>query len=478
MTVAAIRDAWRRGVVAIMLGASGVANAQSLPASPASSTEKPGQEETAPTKDDDGLLVTAAIRARYETVAGRPSPDVAAAEQAFLVRTGIALEYGPGPLTIGGELVDSRGYGIGNRTQIDNGDINALELPQAYLKLRLDPGATPLGLASVEGGRFLINLGSGRLVATDEYRNTVTGFTGVRFDFKPTRTTGVSLFYVMPQEHLPSGDAEVRRNVVRFDRETLNNVLFGAHITQKRVLGAGQVELAYYRLAEHDSPGRATADRRLHTIDARFSRSAQERGFDYDLEGAYQFGRASESMRADATNAPVKAGFVHAAAGFTFGGAIKPRLGLFYDYASGNGRQAGGGGTLHRFDTLFGSRRDDFGPSGTYAALARRNISAPGVRFEAKPADRFEILTDYRGIWLASRYDGFYDLTDPTGRSGRFAGQQVEGRLRYWVIPNRLRLESNFAVLFKGAFLRNVPEAVARKASTVRFLETNLLVTF
>jgi hypothetical protein len=473
-----LRGAVRYGAWASIVGAPALAGAQSLPASPASSTEKPGQEDTAPAKDDSGLLVTAAMRVRYETVGGRPRPDFARSEQALLVRTGVAVEYGPGPLTIGGELVDSRGYGIGSTSQLDNDDINALELPQAYLKLRLDHGTGPVGKVAIEGGRFLVNLGSGRLVATDEYRNTITGFTGLRVDLEPRRNTDISVFYLLPQERLPDGEDAIRRNVVRFDRETFDEVFFGAYVRQKQVFGRGQIEAAYYRLAEHDSVDRTTADRRLHTIDVRLSREPEARAYDYDFEGAYQFGRASDSTMADATNARVTAGFAHAAAGYSFGGPLKPRIGLFYDYASGNGRQGGTDGTSHRFDTLFGSRRDDFGPSGTYSALARENISAPGIRFEAKPTKRTEVLADYRGVWLASRYDRFYNILDRTGGSGRFGGQQVEGRLRYWVIPEHLRLESNFAVLFKGAFLKTAPEAIARDETTVRFIETNLLVTF
>ena len=468
--VMATAGAWAGGCSTGALSAV----AQSLPASPASSTEKPGEEDTAPDKDESGLLVTASVRMRYETIDGRPASGFATSEDAFLIRTGVAVEYGPGPLTVGAELVDSRGYGVGRNTQLDNTDINALELPQAYFKLQVRDRAGPFGKVALQGGRFLLNQGSGRLVATDEYRNTVTGFTGLRLDLQPDAKTDVTLFYVLPQERLPSGEADIRHNVVRFDRESFGQVFFGADVRRTGMMGAGQLELAYYRLAEHDSPGRATADRRLHTIDARFSREAKDGVYDFDIEGAYQLGRASDTTMERAVSNDVAAGFFHAAAGYSFGGALKPRIGVVYDYASGNGRN----GTYHRFDTLFGSRRDDFGPSGSYAALARENISAPGIRFEAKPGTRFEALADYRGVWLASRYDRFYNVIDRSGNSGRFSGHQVEGRLRYWLVPEHLRLESNFALLFKGHFLKNAPEALARDQSTVKFIETNLQVTF
>jgi hypothetical protein len=158
------------------VGAAG----QSLPASPASSTEKPGKEETAPAKDDSGLIVSASSRARYETVTGRPRPGYATAEDAVELRTGIAAEYGPRALAIGGELIDSRAYGLVPTSQIGRDDVDAVELPQLYLKLHVAGGARPFGTLAVQGGRFL--LGASRLVGTDEYRNTINGFTGGRVD--------------------------------------------------------------------------------------------------------------------------------------------------------------------------------------------------------------------------------------------------------------------------------------------------------
>ncbi|WP_246616988.1 hypothetical protein [Sphingomonas yunnanensis] len=104
--------------LAALLASTATATAQSLPASPASWVEKPGKEKTAPQEDLSGLIVTASSRLRYETVDGRPRPMEATAEDAVLLRTGVAVEYGPGPLAIGAELIDSRGYDLGPGTQI------------------------------------------------------------------------------------------------------------------------------------------------------------------------------------------------------------------------------------------------------------------------------------------------------------------------------------------------------------------------
>ena len=48
-------------------------------------------------------------------------------------------------------------------------------------------------------------------------------------------------------------------------------------------------------------------------------------------------------------------------------------------------------------------------------------------------------------------------LRDPSGRSGSFAGHQIEGRVRWWLVPKRFRAEINGAWIGKGRFLEAAP---------------------
>ena len=67
----------------------------------------------------------------------------------------------------------------------------------------------------------------------------------------------------------------------------------------------------------------------------------------------------------------------------------------------------------------------------------------------------------YRAMWLAAEVDAFSTtgVRDASGRSGDFAGHQVEARLRYWIVPARLRFEFDGLLLRKGQFLRDAPNA-------------------
>lgn len=170
----------------------------------------------------------------------------------------------------------------------------------------------------------------------------------------------------------------------------------------------------------------------------------------------------------------MEAWFVHVDAGYSFPGPARLRVSLEFDQASGDGP----GRTFRRFDTLFGMRRADLAPAGIYSAIGRTNILTPGLRIEAAPGKRFDAFAVYRAMWLADRTDAFSTtgVRDPTGQSGRFAGHQVEARMRYWLVPGLLRAEVNGVWLAKGRFLNSAPNAP--RTGDTHYLTTSAMITF
>ena len=132
-------------------------------------------------------------------------------------------------------------------------------------------------------------------------------------------------------------------------------------------------------------------------------------------------------------------------------------MALQYDYASGDENPADG--TNERFDTLFGARRFEWGPTGIYGPFARSNLHTPGVRVQLKPHARVTTFVAYRGYWLASDQDAWTTagLRDPTGQANDFLGSQVEIRVRFDVLPGNVRWESGYAHLFGGDFIDEAP---------------------
>lgn len=412
------------------------------------------------------LAVSGSVRLRYEGLSGQARAGLNAEDHLTSRRTILTAEYKLTPrVRVGGELYDSRAYGGKVGGAIGTGEVNTLELVQAYVGGETKVPAVSGGKLSWQAGRFTLNLGSRRLIAADDYRNTTNGYTGARADLTTAKGVTTTLFYVLPQRRLPDDLTSVLKNKTGFDRESTDLQLWGGLFSKPRLLGPAKGEVAYYVLREDDSPGRPTRNRHLNTLSARLIADPLPGRFDYEVEASYQSGSIRASTASTAETLDVAAYFVHADLGYSFPGTLKSRLSVEYDYVSGDDSRRSYG----RFDTLFGMRRADFSPAGIYAQIGRANISTPGVRLELAPASRWDGFIVYRPMWLASRTDAFSTtgVRDPTGRSGHFAGHQIEGRWRYWIRPKKLRAEFNAAYIAKARFLKTAPNAPENGADTV-----------
>lgn len=122
-------------------------------------------------------------------------------------------------------------------------------------------------------------------------------------------------------------------------------------------------------------------------------------------------------------------------------------------------------------------RRADLAPAGLYNAILRSNLISPGVRIETAPAKDTDVMATVRPMWLAAREDSF-SLTavrDPTGRSGRFAGTQFDGRIRHQPFP-WFKWELDGVLLAKGHFLRKAPNAPSGRWT--RYVSMNATTLF
>jgi hypothetical protein len=422
-------------------------------------------------QDGDGFDLSGTMRLRYESITDQPRTGYNKNDDLVNLRTTLLAKYQNGPFTIAGELWDSRVYGENDRTPVTTGEVNTLELVQAYVGAK---GTIGTAKVSVQAGRFLLNLGSRRLVGADEYRNTTNGYTGLRADLATPNGITATAIYVLPQQRRPDDAGSLRSNAVGFDHEGFDLVLWGGTAAKAKALGPFAAEASFYHLGERDTPGRPTRDRSLDTYGGRLIRDPAPGKADGEVEAFYQSGTISASTVSGAARVNVSAWFVHAAGGYTFAGPLKARISLQYDRASGDRA----GGSYGRFDTLFGMRRADLAPAGLYNAVGRANISTPGVKFEVAPSKRWDAFVSYHALWLAERTDSFSTtgVRDAGGRAGAFAGNQFDGRFRWWVRPAKLRFEVDGVVLAKGRFLEEAPNAPA--GGTAAYVSLNLTASF
>jgi len=424
----------------------------SATAAPALAQDKPWKLQEA-VGAPDALKLSGSFRARYETLDNtfRAGDD---SDNLISLRTLIFAEYDTGQYRIGGELQDSRAYRAHANGPISANEVNTFEPIQAYVARDF---TAPFGAgseASLLFGRTTLNLGSRRLVAADDFRNATNGYTGLRFDAKTADGFATTLIYMLPQVRLPEDKASVLNNEFHLDKESFDQVIWGGVASKSLGKGRPLLEASFYGFDEKDAPGRATRDREFFTAGLRIIKDPAVGAFDYEAEVMHQWGDISASTAANAVALDVSAQFYHLDAGYSFEGAGKVRASVEYDYASGEDANASYG----RFDTLFGMRSADFGPSGIYAAIGRTNLETIGVRLEANPTKRLNAHITYRSLWAASETDSFSTtgVRAPAGYNDDHAGEQIETRIRYWLIPEEVRVDLNGVLLLKSPWFDNV----------------------
>lgn len=418
--------------------------------------------------EESPFTLSASARLRVESIGGQFRPAPAPATDTMVsLRTELAAGYDAGPVRFNAELWDARAWGQDARSSANTGEVNALELVQANMAVKL------AGKSTLTLGRYTLDLGNRRMVARQRFRNTTNAFTGAHLELDGGKGRRLDLMFALPHQRLPDDVAGIREDRVKWDRENFDVMFFGAHGTLPQVLG-GTLQPYAFGLIERDGAGLATANRRIGTVGARHFVKASAGAWDHDVEGAVQFGKARRtSGAADVTDLNVFAWFVHADAGYTFAGGWKPRVVAMFDAASGN---KGSAHKFTRFDTLYSARRFEFGPNGLYGPFRRSNIVSPSLRLEVTPSKRTDAFVAWRTAWAENRRDQFAatGVRDASGASGSLGGHQIEGRVRHWIVPGLLQVDGGAAVLFKRSLLRDAPNAPPTGNTTYGYLDVTL----
>jgi hypothetical protein len=409
------------------------------------------------------LDISGTHRTRYEALDGQFRADGWGGDQMMAFRTTLRLELKLERFSLVGEMMDSRQELADTGSPIDNTMVNAADLLQGYVALRFNGPFGGDSRSEIRLGRQTMDIGGRRFVARSDFGNAPNAFTGVHYEWQRKNGPAVSAFYVLPTTRLPSDAPSLIDNNIEFDDESFDLQFWGLHAQWPKLLWGATGEVYVFGLHEDDAAQSPTRNRQLYTPGLRLARKPAKGKWDFDFEGVAQFGKQRATTAAsDTRNLEHFAWFGHAEAGYTFDAAWSPRVSVLYDYASGDDDPTDG--NSNRFDTLYGARRFEHGPTGIYGAFARANIQSPGLRLVAKPAAPLELMTTYRPYWLASDTDAWTTsgLRDSSGNSGSFIGHQIEARVRWDVLPGNLRIEAGGAYLFAGDFIKNAPNATHR----------------
>ncbi|MBX3464694.1 MAG: alginate export family protein [Planctomycetes bacterium] len=403
----------------------------------------------------DWLHVQGEQRTRYESLhnqfrfrqpnATPPVRGYGDDEDVLALRTWLRLEARGDRFGGTLELFDARQYGIDDTGFADTTMVDTAAVLQAFLDVHL--GELGGGRHKLRLGRETVDLGNRRLMARNAFRNTINSFTGANWIWTG-KENSVRAFWTLPVERLPADFASIQDNEWQGDRQDTELQFWGVYFDHQ-FDDRTNVELYVFGL---DEDGSTTRERELYTPGVRLNRRPKRGNLHWETELTAQLGHSKANTAATSPKLDHLAGFATAALGYTCDCAWAPALAVSWSWASGD--QDPNDGDNERFDTLFGARRFEYGPTGIWGAVARSNLNSPEVRFTLQPSKAVDVLFAWRGVWLASERDAWTasGLRDRTGSSGTHVGDQFEVRLRWDIVPKSVNLEVGGAYLAEGSF--------------------------
>jgi hypothetical protein len=410
------------------------------------------------------LELTGETRVRFESLDGQFRAGGSGGDQQLALRTLVFAGLGQGSVRGGVELQDSRAYLVDSGSPLSQSMVNPLDVLQAWVLLELPFARRPETVSELRLGRMTLGIGSGRQVERFEFANVLTSFTGVHYRGVLGGGHELQAFYTAPVDRRPRDRDGLESNRHEWNREEWGRRFWGVHYRHAELLGTRLprfwAELFVYGLDESDRRGVPTPNRNYLTPGFRLFRVPNAGSWDWEIETAWRFGsRRATADPGDVDGLDVRARMLFAAVGYAFDHPWRPRIAIEHYYASGDRNPDDG--RFDQYEFLFGGRRTDLGQTGIHGPLVPANLRAPGLRLEARPSPRLDGRLVWKVASLAEACDAWVaaGVRDPAGRSGRFIGHTLDGRFRYWMIPNSLRVEAGASAILRGRFAKQAPNA-------------------
>lgn len=281
-------------------------------------------------------------------------------------------------------------------------DEDRADVQQLFADVSLgDPGDTRFTLRP---GRAALSFGKQRLVSPLDWSNTLRAWDGVqgiltREDWK---FTGFWTRFVLV-------DAR------DFNEADDDNQFFGLYAEQPRSGSRAGLDVYYLGLQnERATFNSTTGGEERHTVGARTHGRLGEGPWDYDIEGAYQFGRVGAG--------DVSAWMVGAELGRTFPEQKgKPRAWLGLDHGSGDGSAGGDVGTFNQLYPL------GHAYLGYIDTVGRQNIWDASLGLGFTPSKDTYVTLIHHAFWLADTSDALYNAGGGIVRAGGTADSNWVG---------------------------------------------------
>jgi hypothetical protein len=336
------------------------------------------------------------------------------------------------------EGIDASSFG--QDLPIQQIDVNRWDLLNAFVDVHLFD--TETGTHTFRYGRQELLFGRQRLVSPLDWANTRRNFEGYRYMVKE-KDWKLDVFATNPLNSA-TGYRSVFEFDNKFDQPNRDVWFSGAYLTMTSIPDANWD--VYWLWLNNSEPVPGRADGRRHTVGSRYTwldKVDDSRVWDYDIEGAYQFG--------DDDGERVNAGFITGVAGHTWKKATwSPRLsGLAY-YGTGDVDRSDS--QTNTLDVLFPLGHAYWALSDN---LAGQNLLDLCAQLDVKPTDKTALVAAYHKFRLASDDDVAYNVAGvPVGapNNGTDLGDALDLYGYYAFNPN-FDIQAGYSWFWYGSFI-------------------------
>jgi hypothetical protein len=345
--------------------------------------------------------------------------------------------------------VEGRGAQVASDERDPSPDEDVFDLHQAYIQL----GGTKDFPLRLKIGRQEMLYGDERFIGIGDWSNTGRSFDAVNLRWSLSELTWIDVF---------ASNVVIARDEY-FNESNDEDIFSGIYASSQEIVST--LETQAFFLARNVDSGSPNAiapgiggpsERDVYTYGVRIKSLPNAFGnWDFTFEGAGQFGDVVSGDR----ELDLQSYALTGSAGYTFANTWgKPRIGVGYDYGSGDGDP--NDGKQETFEQLFGTNHRFYG---LMDLTGLRNTNSPRVSFSIKPTKKLTVSVDYLLFWLADTNDSFY----PESGSGRnangygknpqfdsFVGSEIDLVMKYTVTP-WADFQMGYGHFFPGDYIKS-----------------------
>ncbi|MEQ1748384.1 MAG: alginate export family protein [Prosthecobacter sp.] len=334
------------------------------------------------------------------------------------------------------EIGGSRPNNIGTRGS--EGD-DSFDILKAYAQI----GDIKKGFSATVGRQFL-SYGDQRLVGPLEWLNQARTFDAIKLRYAGA-SFALDIFTSSPVTYK---DHEWNTSQVFDNQNNQDSVFSGIYLaTQWVPINTTTDFYAYHKGDQGDGNfGARLGDSSYYTFGTLWKGDPKKLGgFDYSMEMAFQTGKVSgRDLSAFAGNWTT---------GYNIKHAWKPRIGIQYNYGSGDDDVTDG--DVGTFQNLYPTNHLFYGFMDT---TAWSNMHNPQLNLSFMPTAKLKMMVDYHLYWSANSNDNWRRVNNVatvraiTPGSSKFRGQEIDLTAVYKWSPH-VSLQAGYSLFLAGGFL-------------------------